>query len=179
MLGTITKPTTLGTISMSLQAWMRWIIVTTHSGPFSCSGSTPTLRPIRSTKARPVKWPTGRWRFSMSKSTNLPWHLISSGVSGLWFRPRSPPSTLTSWDTQSCASTSTSKWNWRWLSWTYPNKSSRPLVFSSSCSSSLPTCSEPHMTTAERPVGIYVGRSQTESLSCSVPTGPLYMSLSL
>jgi len=59
-----------------LQAWMRWIIVTTLSGPFSCSGSAPTWRPIRSSKAKAVTSQTERWRFSTSKSTDLPWWVL-------------------------------------------------------------------------------------------------------
>lgn len=76
-------------------------------------------------------------------------------------------------DMQSCASTSTSRWNRRWLHWTYRNKSVHPLIIiiSSSCSPSFPTCSVPHTSTAERPRVVHVGKIQTESLSCSVPTG--------
>lgn len=83
-------------------------------------------------------------------------------------------------DMQSCALTSTSRWNWMWLSWIYPSKSPRPLIFSSSCSSSLPICSETHMMTAERPVG-FVSRKAPdwESFLFSAYRVPLNVRISI
>lgn len=170
-------------------------------------------------------------------------HLISSGLSGLWFRPSSPPSTLTSWGKSPPLSVPAFSLHQELVQFAlhsnsimfkYKNvkhpehylfidiysfhlvadtaplyvcllpqicspalqpvlqdetsggraeptriKAPTALIFSSSCSFYHPPWSVHLMMRAERPLGVYVGKSQTESQPCSVPTGLLYMSSSL
>lgn len=83
-------------------------------------------------------------------------------------------------DMQSFASTSTTRWNPRRLHWSYPNKSLHPSIFSSSCSSSPSSCSAPHMVTAEHPLGVVTGKSQTwESVLFSAYRSPLHVLINI